>query len=126
LEDEIDISRGDMIVKGNNPPQKDQNIEAMVCWFSNSKKLTPRSKFHLRHTTHEVKAVIQEIRYKVNINTLHKEEDQSEMALNEIGRVSIRTSGPLFFDSYRSNRTTGSFVLIDSQTNETVGAGMIV
>ena len=126
LEDEIDISRGDMIVKGNNPPQKDQNIEAMVCWFSNSKKLTPRSKFHLRHTAHEVKAVIQEIRYKVNINTLHKEEDQSEMALNEIGRVSIRTSGPLFFDSYRSNRTTGSFVLIDSQTNETVGAGMIV
>ncbi len=126
LEDEIDISRGDMIVKGNNPPQKDQNIEAMLCWFSDTKKLSPRSKFYLRHTTKEVKAMVQEIRYKVNINTLHKIEGEHEMALNEIGRVSIRTSGPLFFDSYRRNRSTGSFILIDSQTNETVAAGMIV
>ncbi|NNE91389.1 MAG: sulfate adenylyltransferase subunit CysN [Verrucomicrobiales bacterium] len=126
LEDEIDISRGDTIVKGNNPPKKDQNIEAMVCWFSEARKLTPRSKFYLRHTTKEVKAVVQEIRYKVNINTLRKVEDERDMALNEIGRVSIRTSAPLFFDSYHRNRTTGSFILIDAQTNETVGAGMIV
>ncbi len=126
LEDEIDISRGDMISKPNNPPKKDQLIEAMICWFSEDSQLSPRSKYILRHTTNEVKAVVQEVRYKVNINTLHKIEDDKTFTLNEIGRVSIRTSAPLLFDSYRRNRTTGSFVLIDAQTNETVAAGMIV
>ena len=126
LEDEIDISRGDMIVKPNNPPKKEQVIEAMICWFSEDKQLQPRGKYHLRHTTKEVKAIVQEIKYKVNINTLHKIEDETTFGLNEIGRVSIRTSAPLLFDSYRRNRQTGSFVLIDSQTNETVAAGMIV
>ena len=126
LEDEIDISRGDMIAKPNNPPQKGQEIEAMICWFSDTKQLTPRSKFHLRHTTHEVKAIVQDIRYKVNINTLHKIEDDKTFSLNEIGRISLRTSAPLLYDSYRRNRTTGSFILIDSQTNETVAAGMII
>ena len=126
LEDEIDISRGDMIVKPNNPPEKEQVIEAMICWFSEDTQLQPRGKYHLRHTTKEVKAIVQEIKYKVNINTLHKIEDETTFGLNEIGRVSIRTSAPLLFDSYRSNRQTGSFVLIDSQTNETVAAGMIV
>ena len=126
LEDEIDISRGNMIAKPNNPPQKGQEIEAMICWFSDTKQLTPRSKFHLRHTTHEVKAIVQDIRYKVNINTLHKIEDDKTFSLNEIGRISLRTSAPLLYDSYRRNRTTGSFILIDSQTNETVAAGMII
>lgn len=126
LEDEIDISRGDMIVKPNNPPEKEQVIEAMICWFSEDTQLQPRGKYHLRHTTKEVKAIVQEIKYKVNINTLHKIEDETTFGLNEIGRVSIRTSAPLLFDSYRRNRQTGSFVLIDSQTNETVAAGMIV
>ncbi len=126
LEDEIDISRGDMIVKSNNPPQKGQEIEAMICWFSDNKELVPRGKYYLRHTSKEVKAIVQEIRYKVNINTLHKIEDEKTFKLNEIGRVSIRTSAPLFFDSYRRNRVTGSFILIDTQTNETVAAGMIV
>ncbi|MEN8714834.1 MAG: GTP-binding protein [Verrucomicrobiales bacterium] len=126
LEDEIDISRGDMIVKPNNPPEKEQVIEAMICWFSEDTQLQPRGKYHLRHTTKEVKAIVQEIKYKVNINTLHKIEDETTFGLNEIGHVSIRTSAPLLFDSYRRNRQTGSFVLIDSQTNETVAAGMIV
>jgi sulfate adenylyltransferase subunit 1 len=126
LEDNIDISRGDMIVKANNPPKKDQDIEAMICWFSEDKQLQPRGKYYLRHTTKEVKAIVQEIKYKVNINTLHKIEDTSTFGLNEIGRVTIRTSAPLLYDSYRRNRQTGSFVLIDSQTNETVAAGMIV
>ena len=126
LEDEIDISRGDMIVKPNNPPEKGQQIEAMICWFSEEKKLEARGKFHLRHTTREVKAIVEDIRYKVNINTLHKIEDDKTLSLNEIGRVQIRTSGPLLYDSYRRNRITGSFILIDSQTNETLAAGMIV
>ncbi len=126
LEDDVDLSRGDMIVKSNNPPKKDQEIEAMICWFSEGKQLQPRGKYYLRHTTKEVKAIVQEVRYKVNINTLHKIEDDKSFGLNEIGRVSIRTSSPLLYDSYRRNRTTGSFVLIDQQTNETVAAGMIV
>lgn len=126
LEDEIDISRGDMIAKPNNPPEKGQEIEAMICWFSESARLQPRGKYFLRHTTNEVKAIVQEVRYKVNINTLHKIEDDKTFGLNEIGRISLRTSAPLHYDSYRRNRQTGSFVLIDAQTNETVAAGMIV
>jgi sulfate adenylyltransferase subunit 1 len=126
LEDEIDISRGDMIVKANNPPEKGQEIEAMICWFSEAKDLTPRGKYILRHTSKEVKAIVQEIKYKVNINTLHKEEDDTTFGLNEIGRITLRTSAPLLYDSYRRNRNTGSFILIDAQTNETVAAGMIV
>jgi len=126
LEDEIDISRGNMIAKPNNPPKKDQVIEAMICWFSEDTQLSPRSKYYLRHTTNEVKAVVQDVRYKVNINTLHKIEDDKSFTLNEIGRVTIRTSSPLLYDSYSRNRTTGSFILIDSQTNETVASGMII
>ncbi len=126
LEDEIDISRGDMLAKPNNPPKKGQDIEAMICWFSDSAQLQPRGKYVLRHTTNEVKAMVQEVRYKVNINTLNKIEDDKTFGLNEIGRISIRTSAPLLYDSYRRNRTTGSFILIDAQTNETVAAGMII
>lgn len=126
LEDEIDISRGDMLVKLNNPPEPKQDIEAMICWFSADKKLAGRGKYILRHTEKEVKALIQEVRYKVNINTLHKIEDDLVFSHNDIGRISIRTSAPLIADSYRRNRITGSFVLIDEQTNETVAAGMII
>ena len=125
LEDEIDISRGDMICKQNSPPEKGQDIEAMVCWFS-ERQLQLRGKYILRHSTKEVKAMVNELRYKVNINTLHKIEDDKTFTLNEIGRISLRTSAPLFYDSYRRNRRTGSFILIDEQTNETMGAGMIV
>jgi sulfate adenylyltransferase subunit 1 len=126
LEDEIDISRGDMLVKPNNPPEPRQDIEAMICWFSSDKKLAGRGKFALRHTTKEVKAVVKEVRYKVNINTLHKIEDDLVFGLNEIGRISLRTSAPLIADSYRRNRITGSFVLVDELSNETVAAGMIL
>ncbi|MDB4576847.1 sulfate adenylyltransferase subunit CysN [Akkermansiaceae bacterium] len=125
LEDEIDISRGDMLVKANNPPKQGQDIEAMICWFSNT-NLNPRGKFVIRHTTKETKAIVQGISYKVDINTLRKEEDTTSFSLNEIGRVSIRTAAPLFFDSYNKNRQTGSFILIDPGTNETVAAGMIL
>ncbi|MEM9227925.1 MAG: sulfate adenylyltransferase, partial [Verrucomicrobiota bacterium] len=116
----------DMIVKPNNQPKIEQDIDAMICWFSDSKKLQLRGKYVLRHTTKEVKAVVKEVRYKVNINTLHKIEEDIEFGLNDIGRISLRTSSPLFFDSYRRNRQTGSFVLIDEFTNETVAAGMII
>jgi sulfate adenylyltransferase subunit 1 len=125
LTDEIDISRGDMLVKANNPPQVGQDIEAMVCWFS-PRAMPPRAKFILRHTTQETKAVVQEVRYHVDINSLHKIEGVDGFAMNDIGRLSLRTAAPLMFDSYRRNRQTGSFILIDPGTNETVAAGMIV
>lgn len=126
LRDEIDISRGDMIVKPNNPPDPKQNIEAMICWFSSTKKLAGRGKYILRHTEKEVMAIVSEVKYKVNINTLHKIEDDLIFSLNDIGRISLRTSSPLIADSYKRNRISGSFVLIDEQTNETVAAGMII
>ena len=126
LDDEIDISRGDMLVKLNNPPEPKQDVEAMICWFSADKKLAGRGKYILRHTEKEVKALIHEVRYKVNINTLRKIEDDLVFSHNDIGRISIRTSAPLIADSYRRNRITGSFVLIDEQSNETVAAGMII
>ena len=124
LKEDIDVSRGDMIVKINNPPNRGQDIEAMLCWFS-EKKMMIRGKYSLRHTTKEVKAIVNDLQYKININTLRKIEDDKEFEMNEIGRVSIRTSAPIYFDSYENNRTTGSFILVDDMTNETVAAGMI-
>ena len=126
LEDEIDLSRGDMLVKANNQPVPTQDIDAMVCWFSSNKSLAGRGKFILRHTTKEVKAIVTEVCYKININTLRKIEDDLTLNLNDIGRIKVRTSAPLIADSYKSNRTTGSFVLIDELTNATVAAGMII
>jgi sulfate adenylyltransferase subunit 1 len=119
LEDEIDISRGDMIVKQNNPPQSSQQIEAMICWFSSEAQLQERGRYTLRHTTNDVK-------YKIDINTLHKLKEDREVRLNDIARVSLQTSAPLHFDRYRRNRATGSFILIDDQTSNTVAAGIIV
>lgn len=125
LEDEIDISRGNMLVKDNNPPTSSQDLEAMICWFG-EKPLNPKAKFFVRHTTNEAKALVKDVKYKVNINTLHKIEDDLEISLNEIARVSLRTAKPISFDSYKKNRVTGSFILVDSLTNETVAAGMII
>jgi len=125
LKDQIDISRGDMIVKPNNAPEVGQNLEAMICWFSN-KPMQSRGKVILRHTTRETQAVVREVKYHVDINTLHKIEGVDSFAMNDIGRVSIRTASPLIYDSYRRNRHTGSFILIDPGTNETIAAGMIV
>ena len=112
LEDEIDISRGDMIVKANSQPEPKQDISAMICWFSSDKQLAGRGKYILRHTTKEVKAIVTEVCYKVNINTLHKIEGDFIFNLNDMGRIKLRISAPLIADSYRSNRITGSFVLV--------------
>jgi len=125
LEDEIDISRGDMLVKENNQPKVEQDIDLMLCWFSEKQKLNVRGKYMLRHTTKDVKAVVTAISYKVDVNTLHKQEEITSLDLNEIGRVQLRVSSPLFYDSYRRNRITGSVILVDPFTNETVAAGMI-
>jgi sulfate adenylyltransferase subunit 1 len=125
LEDNIDISRGDMIVKPNNQPEVGQDIEIMLCWL-NDKKMTPGGKYGIKHTTKDARCVIKEVRYKMNINTLHKIEEDKTIGLNDIGRVLIRTTSPLFYDSYNKNRITGSVILVDEFTNETVGAGMIL
>ncbi len=125
LEDNIDISRGDMIVKPNNQPKVGQDIELMICWLG-EKKLVAGGKYAIRHTTASARCVVKDIRYKVNINTLHRIEDDKSIGLNDIGRIQIRTTQPLFYDSYNRNRSTGSLILIDEFTNETVGAGMII
>lgn len=124
-EDQIDICRGNMIAKTNNAPVVGQDIEAMICWFSETNKLSPRAKYIIRHTSNETKAMVQSIEYKVNINTLHKVTEDKDFTLNDIGKIKLRTSAPLIYDSYKRNRTTGSFILIDPNTNETVAAGMI-
>ena len=126
LEDEIDISRGNMIVKQNNPPASSQQIEAMICWFSSEANLQERGRYTLRHTTNNVKCLVKELKYKVDMNTLHKDEDDREVKLNDIARITLHTNAPLHYDRYRRNRATGSFILIDEQTNNTVAAGMIV
>ena len=126
LEDEIDISRGDMIVKQNNPPQVTQNIESMICWFSENAKLQIGRKYLLRSTTREAKCIIEKVKYKVDVNTLHKIENDFEVGMNDIARISIRSSAPFFLDSYKRNRPTGSLILIDEQTHATVAAGMVV
>ncbi len=125
LDSDIDISRGDMIVRENNAPNVSQDIDLMVCWLS-EKKLVPGGKYSLKHTTKDVRCVVKDIRYKVDINTLHRNEDDKEIGMNDITRILIRTTGPLFYDKYRRNRVTGSVILIDEGTNETVGAGMII
>lgn len=125
LSDDLDISRGDMIVKENNVPHIEQDLDVMVCWM-NDKPLVPRTKYHLKHTTNDVKCMVKEIKYKVDVNTLNRIEDGTDLKVNEIARVSLRTTRPLFFDSYRKNRQTGSIILIEEATNNTVGVGMIV
>jgi sulfate adenylyltransferase subunit 1 len=125
LEDEIDISRGDVIAKPNNHPQADQDLDVMICWM-NQKGITPNSKFFVRHTSREVRGVLKEIQYKLDINTLQRIENAPQLGMNDIARVKVRTAQPLFFDSYRKNRITGSLILVDEATNETVAAGMIV
>ena len=125
LEDEIDVSRGDMIVKPNNQPKIEQDLDAMLCWFSSARKLSSGAKLLLRHTTKEAQAIVTGIFYKVDVNTLRKVEDSTELGMNEIGRVTLRVSQPLFYDTYRRNRGTGSFVLLDPFSNETLAAGML-
>lgn len=125
LSDNLDISRGDMIVKENNVPHISQDIDVMICWM-NEKPLQTNMKYHLKHSTNDVKCLVKEIKYKVDVNTLNRIDDGNELKMNEIARVSIRTTKPLYFDSYRQNRNTGSLILIDEGTNNTLGVGMIV
>ncbi len=125
LSDDIDISRGNMIVKSNNLPQQSQEIDLMVCWFSNP-PLQARKKYIIRHTTQSVKGIVKEVNFKVNISVLENDYEDKVIGMNDIARVKIKTTSPLFFDSYRKNRETGSLIFIDEATNSTVGAGMIL
>lgn len=125
LKDDIDVSRGDMIVKTANQPKAVQEFDTMLCWLDNN-SARPRAKYTILHTTNEQKAMIKDVMYKIDINTYNREEDDKELNMNDIARVKIRTTRPLMVDEYRDNRITGSFVLIDDVTHETVAAGMIL
>ncbi len=125
LQDEIDISRGDMIVREANVPNIGQDIEMMMCWMGDA-PMKAGGKYTIRHTTREAKCLIKDIRYKVDVNTYHRNEEDKNIAMNDICRVHVRTTVPLFYDSYRKNRITGSVILVDEGTNNTVGAGMII
>jgi sulfate adenylyltransferase subunit 1 len=125
LEDDIDISRGDMLAKVNNQPTKAQEIELMVCWL-NVDPLKLGGKYTVKHTTNEARAIIKEVKYKVNVNTLEKNEEDKAVGANDIARITIKTAKPLLFDSYRKNRNTGSLIIIDEFSQQTVGAGMII
>ena len=126
LTDDIDVSRGDMICRVGNQPMVGQDIQAMVCWLTEASKLTARTKLAIKHTTKAARVMVTDLQYRLDINTLHRDESADALALNEIGRVTLRCTQPLFFDEYRRNRATGSFVLIDETTNATVAAGMII
>jgi len=125
LEDDIDISRGDMIVREHNQPEPKQDIEAMLCWMNND-SMSPRAKYAIKHTSVEARAMIKEVLYKVDINTLHRQEEYGTVGMNDIIRIKMRTTKPLLVDEYNQNKGTGSFILIDESTNETVAAGMII
>jgi len=125
LEDEIDNSRGDMIVRENNVPEIGQDLEVLVTWMS-TKPIQARTKVVIKHTTNECLGMVKELKYKIDINTLHRIEGIHQVEMNEIARLSIRTAKPVFYDVYKKNRQTGSIIIIDEQTNETIGAGMII
>ena len=125
LEDEIDNSRGDMIVRENNVPEVGQDLNVLVTWMSTT-PLQASIKVVIKHTTNECLGMVKELKYKVDINSLHRIEGIQEVAMNEIARILIRTSKPIFYDAYKKNRQTGSIIIIDEQTNETIGAGMII
>ena len=125
LEDDIDVSRGDMIVKKNNQPEGVQEFDVMLCWLHND-AAKPRAKYTVMHTSNEQRAIIKNIVYKIDINSYNRNTDDKDLSMNDIARVTIRTTHRLMLDSYRDNRNTGSIILIDENTNETVAAGMIV
>jgi sulfate adenylyltransferase subunit 1 len=127
LEDDIDISRGDMIIKESNgtAPRVEQDLDMMICWF-NERPLVPGGKYALKHTSADVRCMIREVKYKMDISNLEKNQDDLTIKMNDIARISIRTTKPLFVDSYKTNRITGSVIMIDEGTNETVAAGMII
>lgn len=124
LEDDIDVARGDVLVRPNNKPKQEQDIDVMLCWFDNN-KLNTRTKYILKHTSNQVRCLIKEVLYKVDINTLHRNQEDLSIETNDIARVRIRATKPLLIDSYNKNRITGSIILVDENSNETVAAGMI-
>lgn len=124
LEDEIDVSRGDMILRENNLPKRGQDIEAMICWMGD-RSLQPMQKYVLKHTTKDVKVMIKSIQYKMDINNLSRISDSQSLNMNDVGKVLLRCTSDLFYDAYSKNRNTGSFILVDEATNVTVGAGTI-
>jgi bifunctional enzyme CysN/CysC len=126
LADHVDVGRGDLICRPGNRPHTGQDIDAMVCWLTEQSALTPGAKYTVQHTSRLVRGSVRELDYRLDINTLHRDESATALSLNEIGRIRLRTQAPLLFDPYRRNRGTGSFVLIDEATNNTVAAGMII
>ncbi|HEU5129511.1 MAG TPA: GTP-binding protein [Glycomyces sp.] len=126
LEDELDVSRGDMLCRPANQPRVAQDVEAMVCWMDEQRPLRLRGKYAIKHTTADVRAIVKDVQYQLDVNTLHRDESADELKLNEIGRVTLRTTKPLLCDDYRRNRSTGGFIIIDESDNRTVGAGIIV
>jgi sulfate adenylyltransferase subunit 1 len=125
LDDEIDISRGDMIVRENNVPEVGHDLELLVTWM-NTAPLQPKTKVIIKHTSNECLAIVSDLKYKIDINTLHRVENIDRIEMNEIARITLRSSKPIFYDTYKRNRQTGSLIIIDAQTNETIGAGMII
>jgi bifunctional enzyme CysN/CysC len=125
LEDDIDVGRGDMLCRPHNVPTVVQDIDAQVCWMDESATLTTGNRYAIKHTTRWARAVVRELSYRIDVNTLHRIEDATELRLNEIGRIQLRVTRPLFVDGYRSNRQMGAFILVDESTNKTVAAGMI-
>ena len=126
LADDLDVSRGDMICRPHNMPSVGQDIEAMVAWMTDQPKLRPGQLLAVKHTTRQVRAKVMDLQYRIDVTTLHRHEGVPDLGLNEIGRVRLRTTRPLFFDEYRRNRSTGSFILVDEASGTTAGAGMII
>ena len=124
--EEYDVSRGDMICRSGNQPKVAQGIDAMICWFTPDSFLEPKRKLVLKHSTNSMRCLVDELVYRLDINTLHREEPVGRLTMNEIGRAKLRTMKPLIFDAYKDNRSTGAFILMDEDTNDTVGAGMIL
>jgi len=125
LADDIDISRGDMLCRPHNIPDSRQDLDAKICWMDESSVLQPGRKYAIKHTTRWGRALVRDIMYRIDVNSLHREEAATQLGLNEIGRVLLRTTVPFFVDNYATNRATGSFILVDESTNRTVGAGVI-
>jgi bifunctional enzyme CysN/CysC len=125
LDRDIDVSRGDMFCRPANQPAVSRVFEAQVCWM-HDRPLVPGGRYAIKHTTRWARAVVDDLRYRIDVNTLHRDDGATQLGLNEIGRVIVRTNVPIIHDEFRRNRTTGSFILVDEATNETVGAGMII
>jgi sulfate adenylyltransferase subunit 1 (EFTu-like GTPase family) len=125
LDDDVDISRGDLICRPHNRPAAAQDVEGMVCWMTADKPLAPHSRLIVKHTTRTVKGIVTDLHYRIDVNTLHRDESATQLGLNEIGRIRLRLTQPVFADPYARNRQTGGLILIDEATNATVGTVMI-